>query len=98
VGPPDENVESLRHLSHKLLVPPVNVVREDETNNINNLNMEVSIIPPDLRSSKARKVKRDDNENEFLESETYKRSVICDDDEESDEKKEEKKCEEKKNG
>jgi hypothetical protein len=36
---------------------------------------------------KAWKVKRDDNGNEFLETELCKRSVICDDDEESDEKK-----------
>jgi hypothetical protein len=36
---------------------------------------------------KARKVKRDDNDDEFQETEVSKRSVICDDDEESDEKR-----------
>jgi hypothetical protein len=85
VGPPDKD-DLLRHLSHKLLAP-VNVVREDEANNVNNLNIEETIVPPDLRSSKAFKVKRDDNENEVLEIEVCKKSVICDDDEESDEKK-----------
>jgi hypothetical protein len=56
--------------------------------------MNESIVPSDSKKLKARKVKRDDNENEFLEAEICKRSVICDDDEENDEKK----FEEKKNG
>jgi hypothetical protein len=90
VGPPDEDVELLRHLSHSLLVPPVNLVEEVKANDgemVSNVNMGETIVPSDSKKLKSRKVKRDDNENEFLETETCKRSVICDDDEESDEKK-----------
>jgi hypothetical protein len=89
VGPPDEDVKLLHHLSHHLLVPLVNFVKEVKVNDgemISNVNMEETIIPSDSKKLKSRNVKRDD-ENEFLETEICKRSVICDDDEESDEKK-----------
>jgi hypothetical protein len=90
VGPPEEDLDLLRHLSYSLITPSVKAVKENKGNISelnNNINMNESIVPSDLKKLKARKVKRDDNENEFLETETCKRSVICDDDEESDEKK-----------
>jgi hypothetical protein len=90
VGPPDEDIELLLHLSHKFLNPPVSVVNESKVNgkkNENDLSMEETIVPSNVNKLRARKVKRDDDDNEFLDMEVCKRSVICDDDEESDEKK-----------
>jgi hypothetical protein len=90
VGPPEEDIDLLRHLSYSLITPPVNVVKENKGNVSelnNNMNMNESIVPSDSKKLKAQKVKRDDNENEFLETEICKKSVICDDDEGSDEKK-----------
>jgi hypothetical protein len=81
VDPPEEDVELLRHFSRKLLDPPV-VIKSNE----NSGNMGETVVPPDLKKLRARKVKRDDNDV-VREAEVCKRSVICDDDEESDEKR-----------
>jgi hypothetical protein len=48
--------------------------------------MGETVVSPNLKKLRARKVKRDDNED-VREAEVRKRSVICDDDEESDEKR-----------
>jgi hypothetical protein len=78
-GPPEEDIELLRHLSYSLITPPVSVVKENKENVSeldNNMNMNESIVPSDSKKLKAWKVKRDDNENEFLETEICKSSVI----------------------
>jgi hypothetical protein len=72
VGPPEEDVELFRHLSYSLITPPVNLVKENKGNVSeldNNIDMNESIIPFDSKKLKSRKVKRDDSENEFLETE-----------------------------
>jgi hypothetical protein len=63
VGPPDEDIELLRHLSHKFLNPPVNVMNENKPNekeNENKMNMEEMVVPSNVNKLKSRKVKRDD--------------------------------------
>jgi hypothetical protein len=55
--------------------------------NENNLSMKEIIVPSNVSKLRARKVKRDDDDNEFLDREVCKRSVVCDDDEESDGKR-----------
>jgi hypothetical protein len=80
VCPPEEDIELLRHFSQKLLDPPVII-----SNDKNNENMGKTVVPPDLKKLRARKVKRDDDD--VREAEVCKRSVIYDDDEESDEKR-----------
>jgi hypothetical protein len=74
-------VELLRHFSRRLLDPPLVI-----NNNKNSGNMGETVVPPDLKKLRARKVKRDDNED-AREAEVCKRSVICDNDKESDEKR-----------
>jgi hypothetical protein len=72
------------------LNPPIVVVNENKSvieENEVNLNMNESIIPSDAKKLKARKLKRNDNDDILLETEICKKSVLCDDDEESDEKK-----------
>jgi hypothetical protein len=81
VGPPEEDIELLRHFSRKLLYPPV-VIGNDK----NKENMGETVVPPDLKKLRARKVKRDDNDD-VREAEVCKRSVIYDDNKKSDEKR-----------
>jgi hypothetical protein len=90
VVPPVEDIELLRHLSQKILNPPVvvtnennSVIRENEVT----LNMNESFVPLDAKKLKARKLKRDDNDDMSLKTEVCKKSVLYDDDGESDEKK-----------
>jgi hypothetical protein len=81
-GPLEEDIELFRHLSYSLITPPVNLVKENKGNVnelVNDIDMNESIVPSDSKNLKSRKVKRDDVENEFLETDLYKRSVICDD-------------------
>jgi hypothetical protein len=58
VGPPDEDLELLRHLSHKFLKPPVNENELNVKKNENNLSMEETIVPPNISKLRTRKVKK----------------------------------------
>jgi hypothetical protein len=81
VGPPDEDVELLRHLSYKFLKPSIDSLAE------NKKDLNDPIVPSEPKILKIRKVKRDDNDELSQDPEVCKRSVVYDDDEESDKKK-----------
>jgi hypothetical protein len=90
VGPPEEDIEFLRHFSRKILNPSLVGANENKVvlkENEENLNKNDPIVPSDPERLKARKSKRNDNDDMLLETEICKRSVVYDDDEESDEKK-----------
>jgi hypothetical protein len=101
VGPPKKDIDLLCRFSQKVLNPPLvigddfkivpnsSLASETQVSSENNLPknkivMDEMSASPSKKSLKSRKVKRDD---EALEAEIFKRSVICDGDEDSDEKR-----------
>jgi hypothetical protein len=101
VGPPEEDIELIRHLSQKLLNPPlvigddfkivpnVPLVSESQVAPENNLIKNDVAMEETIVPPATRKLKsrKIKRDDEIQEAEVCKRSVICDDDEDSDEKR-----------
>jgi hypothetical protein len=102
VGPPEEDIELIRHLSHKLLNPPlvigddfkivpsVPLASESQVAPISDLNKDDVAMEETIvpsATSKLKSRKIKRDDDKIQEAEVCKRSVICDDDEDSDEKR-----------